>query len=137
MARSNAPVSSFGPELMTVLKDGANARRDYDFPDPQTAFRFMSRINALRAAMRREKHPDSDRVYRAGVKIPRDNKCRVVVAPRDSEFGDFLKSAGTPILHEDPPDPSPRETPHPGTAPDSADSFLSSLTSKKDEEPLK
>lgn len=130
MAKSNNPVSSFGPELMTVLRKGADTRSVYALPDPKSAFRFMSRINSLRAAMRREDHPDSDRVYRAGIRIDKENKCNVIVEPRDSEFGDILAKAGTelkplfassnPVLEK------------PGVAPDSADSFLADLTSKKD-----
>lgn len=131
MAKSNTPVSSFGPEILAVLRAGCETRNTYDLPTPQAAFRFMSRLNSLRAAMKREAHPDSDRVYRAGVKINRDNRCQVIVEPRDSEFRDMLSRAEVRIaLAEGPSDTTP--TPRPGTSADAADSFLSTLTSKKD-----
>lgn len=131
MAKSNTPVSSFGPEILAVLRAGCETRNTYDLPTPQAAFRFMSRLNSLRAAMKREAHPDSDRVYRAGVKINRENRCQVIVEPRDSEFRDMLSRAEVRIAPaEGPSDTVP--TPRPGTSQDAADSFLSSLTSKKD-----
>lgn len=130
MAKSNTPVSSFGPEILAVLRAGCETRNTYDLPTPQAAFRFMSRLNSLRAAMKREAHPDSDRVYRAGVKINRDNRCQVIVEPRDSEFRDMLSRAEIRIAS--PEDPILVPTPRPGTSQDAADSFLSTLTSKKD-----
>lgn len=131
MAKSNTPVSSFGPEILAVLRAGCETRNTYDLPTPQAAFRFMSRLNSLRAAMKREAHPDSDRVYRAGVKINRENRCQVIVEPRDSEFRDMLSRAEVRIASaEGPSDTAP--TPRPGTSQDAADSFLSTLTSKKD-----
>lgn len=134
MAKSSSPVSSFGPELMTVLRKGADSRSVYALPDPKAAFRFMSRINSLRAAMRREGHVDSDRVYRAGIRIDKENKCNVIVEPRDSEFGDILKRAGVDGPFIPPTGPILEvidDLVKPGVAPDSADSFLANLTSKK------
>lgn len=128
MTKSSSPISSFGPELMVILREGSEKRCTYDLPSSQAAFRLMSRINALRAAMRRESHPDSDRVYRAGVKIDRENRCRVIVEPKDSEFRNLLSNS-SPLAEltaqNIPVDP-------PGVAEDSADVFLSDLAKKPD-----
>lgn len=129
MTKSNAPVSSFGPELQNALRAGANAELRLNFDDPKMAIRFIARINALRAAMRREKHPDTDRLYRAGVSISRENPKCVIIAPKDSEFRDILRTAGVKDVL---PSPSVNEievaTPRPGVVDDPAATFLAGLT---------
>lgn len=128
MTKSKAPVSSFGPELQNALRAGANEKIILVFDTPQLAVRFAARINALRSAMRREKHRDTDQLYRAGVSIPKENPCSVVIAPKDSEFRTALKAAGLDSA------PLPIErvmdvpTPQPGTEHDPANNFLASLT---------
>lgn len=126
-SKIKAPVSSFGPELQQVLRQGANKELRIRFETTQLAARFSARINALRSAMRAEKHPDSDRLYRAGVSIPKDDPCCVVVAPKDSEFRDSISKLFSDVQ------PPPQivefsaETPRPGVVEDPATSFLATL----------
>lgn len=129
MTKSKLPVSSFGPELQNALRAGSNEELRLVFDTPQMAIRFSARINALRAAMRREKHPDTDRLYRAGVSISRENDKCVVIAPKDSEFRDVLREAG---IRGTPPSPHVTKleipTPRPGVEHDPANDFLANLT---------
>lgn len=126
MTKSKLPVSSFGPELQDALRAGSNTQIELVFETPSMAVRFASRINALRSAMRREGHSESDRLYRAGVSI---KGCTVVIAPKDSEFRDVLKRAGIAGI---PPSPTVHQidvaTPRPGVVDDPATSFLQTLT---------
>lgn len=146
MARTHAPVSSFGPELQSVLREGANREVKIKFETGKQAVRFVARINALRSAMRKEKHPDADQLYRAGARIDPTDLRTVIVSPRDSEFRSFISDAKVGITSA-PPTAFPEggvpetSTPVPGVASDVADSFLSTLsevspdpqvTSKKD-----
>jgi hypothetical protein len=127
--RSRTPVSSFGPELLAALREGSERQVTFSFPDPKVAIRFIARINSLRVAMRREEHDYAEAVYRCGARIDPDNRCRVILAPRDSEFLSALKAAEvdvTPLLPKAP-------TPLPGVAPDDeAESFLSTLGMKSE-----
>lgn len=91
--------------------------------------------------MRRESHRDTDQLYRAGVRISRENPCQLIIAPKDSEFRSALRDAEIAVG----PPPSVIDvvmpTPIPGVAKDAADDFLATLsdatappdeTSKKD-----
>lgn len=124
---TNHPVSSFGIELQNALRAGSNKEVRIEFATPNLALRFNQRINALRAAMRREAHPDADQYYRAGVSISKENPKELIIAPKDSEFRAALKTAGI----DAPPLPETlimtMPTPQPGTSPDSADQFLATL----------
>lgn len=126
--KSKAPVSSFGPELQSALRSGSNKRLELSFESPALAVRFAARINQLRSAMRAEGHPDADRLYRAGVYLPKGT-CTVVIMPKDSEFRDALKAAGVDNVPE-PPTVVRHEisTPRPGVVADPANDFLASLT---------
>lgn len=128
MTRSRTPVSSFGTELQAVLREGANKELRIHFESESLAIRFRARINALRAAMRREKHADSDRLYRAGVRIDPQSPKTVIIAPKDSEFRDAISDAHIPT--DLPPTVSEIDipTPKPGVETDPAESFLSTLT---------
>lgn len=69
------------------------------------------RIHTLRGAMNREKHTHYQLVTRAktsatwdfdnhppGKRFPKDAKnCKLIIAPRDSEFGDLLVKAGVTV----------------------------------------
>lgn len=125
------PVSSFGKELQDALRAGSNKEVRIEFTTPELALRFNQRINSLRAAMRREAHPDSDQLYRAGVRISKENPKILIISPKDSEFRDALKAAGLEAA------PLPQVitismTPSPGVSPDAADAFLSTLHTATD-----
>jgi hypothetical protein len=127
MAKAHQPSSSFGTELLSVLREGANKRIELTFETVALAIRFTSRINALRAAMKREKHPDTDRLYRAGVYLQKGSNT-VIIQPKDSEFREVIEAAHITV------DPLPElshydvETPKPGVEEDPATLFLSTLT---------
>lgn len=69
---------------------------------------LQSRIHTLRGAMNRENHPQYELATRTktsatwdfanhpkGARFPKDAKdCKLILAPRDSEFGDLLAKAG-------------------------------------------
>lgn len=130
MGKGNSPVSSFGPELLEALRRGSNGRCEYDFESYQVAFKFLSRINALRAAMRREKHPLWEAVLRAGVRInKKENPCRVIIEPRDAEFRSALAKLGQ-LEHDTTRSDAQSEAPvadYSTPTEDSADSFLKPL----------
>jgi hypothetical protein len=86
----------------------------------------MHRINALRAALKRENHPDWEQLYRCGVHRDTGDRRTLILAPRDSEFRSVLKDAGVTVN----PIPEVKEftikTPSPDSVP-SVDDFLSDL----------
>lgn len=94
MTLSKQPVSSFGAELQATLRKGAQQAFEITFETPQLAIRFQHRINALRAAMKREKHSDWEQLYRCGVYIDKADPKKLIIAPRDSEFRKALAAAG-------------------------------------------
>lgn len=127
MPRAKSPVSSFGPELQQTLRAGANRRLEIKFDSIEIATRFMHRINALRSAMKAERHPDAEHLYRCGVHKLIGDQTTLVIEPRDSEFRAALAAAGISGID----DPAPitkvhAPSPPPGEAP-SADSFLATL----------
>lgn len=131
MTRSKLlPSSSFGAELQATLREGANKELRLKFDSEAIATRFMHRINALRAAMKREDHADWEQLYRCGVhRDPADRKT-IILAPRDSEFRGALQNAGVALAA---PVPEVSEytikTPKTPDAPptDPADDFLATL----------
>lgn len=125
MPRKPPPLSSFGPELQTALRAGAQQNTKITFSDDRTATRFAARINQLRQAMRAHNHPDADHLYRCGVY--REGSV-VTLRPKDSEFGEALKSLET--LPKGAPEASakPLES---STSPSAVESFLSDLEVEK------
>jgi hypothetical protein len=92
------PVSSFGAELQATLREGANKELRIRFNTEALATRFMHRLNALRAAMKREKHADWEQLYRCGIhKDPADPRI-IVLNPRDAEFRQAVRDAGVSIV---------------------------------------
>ena len=127
MTRSSRfPASSFGAELQATLREGANKELRLRFDSEALATRFMHRINALRAALKREDHPDWQQLYRCGVHRDPGDRRTLILAPRDSEFRSVLKDAGVAVN----PIPEVKEfnikTPSPD-GPPSVDDFLSDL----------
>lgn len=95
MARTFAPVTSFGQELHDALRRGANARLVITFDNERMAIRFNQRINALRAAMKRENHSDWVQLYRCQA---RREGCKLILSPADSEFRSALDAAGVDTM---------------------------------------
>lgn len=124
------PASSFGANLHEVLRKGANKELVLNFPTSALAVRFRHRINALRSAMKREKHPDWKQLYRCGVYVDPARPNTLIIAPRDSEFNDVLKKAGVEtdslerIEYSIPVSATPFDKPDPY---DPAESFLATL----------
>ena len=97
MARTSPPVSSFGPELQRALRAGVQRETKIEFSTENLAIRFVHRLNALRKALRVEKHPDAEHLYRCG--IHRDKGSSIVkLMPRDSEFAEAVSSFGAEII---------------------------------------
>lgn len=104
MTRSERfPISSFGAEILATLKEGANKEIRLKFDNETIATRFMHRINALRAAMKREGHTDWEALYRCGVHRDQIDRTTIILAPRDSEFRGVLQAAGIPLTEAVPP----------------------------------
>ena len=136
MTRSSRfPVSSFGDELQGVLRQGANKEVRIQFDTETLCTRFMHRLNALRAAMKREQHPDWEQLYRCGVhKDPTDRRV-LILQPRDSEFRAAIQAAGITLAAPVPevkeykiatPDPASGPEKGPGSG-DPAEDFLATL----------
>lgn len=94
-------VTSFGPELLSLLLAGSTERREVELDSPQAAFKLRHRIHILRSAMRTENHRDKDLVEKAKVSVVGN---RVIVQPQDSEFANAIKASGLqpPQLEVDP-----------------------------------
>jgi hypothetical protein len=125
MTRSkHMPLSSFGAELQEVMRQGANKEIRITFDTEALATRFLHRINTLRVAMKREKHPDWEQLYRCSARKDEQDPKILIVAPRDSEFLPALKSAGIAVVE---PEISEYKVPTP--APDSGgvEDFLGEL----------
>ncbi len=97
---SRYPVSSFGPELMETLLQGAVKEVRIPCPDQKTMQYLQMRIQMLRGAMAREGHPKYELSTRARTardwnreKGP-DVDCVLIVRPHDSQFSDILSRAG-------------------------------------------
>jgi len=137
MTRSSKfPIASFGSELQATLREGANKELRLKFDSEALATRFMHRLNALRAAMKREQHPDWEQLYRCGIhRDVKDHKI-VILSPRDSEFRSVIQDAGVDLIAPVPPiseyeiktpePPDPDKKAKPG---ESAEDFLATLTS--------
>lgn len=122
------PIESFGPQVMSALRDGSQREVIIPFPSYRLAFRFQSRIQLLRKQMRDQNHPLWPVVAKAqtslrwgekagfekveeiinsrGTPRPKNSlvPAKLYVFPRDSEFSDALDKAGVKI-EELPDDP--------------------------------
>lgn len=123
MAKNHAPISSFGAELHSVLRKGADTRITITFDTPQLAVRFNQRINQLRNAMKHHKHPDWENLYRCGVYVDKTNPCVLHIGPKDHEFREALAAAGIEVQEIKHVEVQITSAP-PGTV----DEFLSTLT---------
>jgi hypothetical protein len=98
MPRKSAPsVASFGPELLAALLRGAVETLVVRLPDFDTAFALRQRFYALRAAMKRESHPQTSVVYRASMALPTkepDGSSVLTLKPSDEVFVAALRAAG-------------------------------------------
>lgn len=116
--RSKYPVSSFGPELMTLLLKGSRETVVLTFDQPDDAGRkraktLQLRIQTLRQRMREEEHEDYPLTTRAKVSVMWGRRAvefggpdawmeddigkrgaLLVIRPHDAEFGDELAKAG-------------------------------------------
>lgn len=125
------PVSSFGPELMALLIKASRERVEVPCESMTQMKNLQMRIQMLRGAMNRERHPQyviATRVHTScqwdfdkhpstkKTQFPRNaENCRLVLYPRDSQFADILAKAGVTtddikavddILAEEPAAPS-------------------------------
>jgi hypothetical protein len=97
---SRYPVSSFGPELMTILLKGARGRVEIPCPDQRTMKYLQMRLQMLRGAMARERHPNYTLVTRArtsrlwNTAEGPDSGCVLVVQPNDAQFTKLIADAG-------------------------------------------
>lgn len=123
MPRTTRPpktIESFGPEVLQGLIEGSKREITLELPYRKAAF-FRQRANALRAAMRAQKHTMYPAVSQAtiriiwgeeagldkipetksekGVRAPanRNERVKLVISPADSEFGEALKQAGVEV----------------------------------------
>lgn len=98
--QSRSPVSSFGPELMEVLLRGAREEVRIPCPNARFMMNLQMRIQMLRGAMAREKHPQYTLATRARTSRSWDKTrgpdadCVLIVRPNDSQFAAVLKAAG-------------------------------------------
>ena len=100
-------VTAFGPDLMAVLLKGAREEVLLPCPDQRTMKHIQMRLNMLRGAMFREKHPQWELVTRARTTRtwpdPKDqNKgCVLKVYPNDSQFASIFEAAGIRATQHD------------------------------------
>lgn len=124
MAKTHAPISSFGAELHATLRRGASIKFKITFDTPQLAVRFNQRINQLRNAMKHARHADWENLYRCGCYIDRQNPCALWIGPKDHEFRAALEAAGVEVGEA----PKIVEVEVSSAPPGSVDDFLSALT---------
>lgn len=103
---SRYTVSSFGPELMAVLLKGAREKIEIPCPDQRTMKFIQMRLQMLRGAMFRERHPQYEIVTRARTSRTwksgnKDEDCVLVVAPNDSQFAKLIHDAGVAVTQHD------------------------------------
>ena len=103
---SRYPVTSFGPELMAILLKGAREKVSIPCPDQRFMKHLQMRLQMLRGAMAREKHPQYNLVTRARTTrqwspLGKDLECVLVVQPNDAQFTDALRAAGVSVTSND------------------------------------
>lgn len=130
--KSDQPLSSFGSELLATLRAGADKEIRITFDSPKTAVRFKQRIHQLRQAMKKAQAPGWEQTYRCGVRFADDDPKTLILAPKDSEFRSFLRSAQIPEIVEPPPVSEVRiaesSIADPLSSDDQAAEFLATLT---------
>src|SRR5215468_10983433 len=97
MSKPRFPSSSFGTVVHSVLREGANRTVKMKFDTERLATRFAQRVNMLRAAMKREDHPDWEQLYRCGVHREPGAPNILIFSPRDSEFAETARAAGIKV----------------------------------------
>ena len=124
IAKPQRPVTSFGPEILSALLQGATGQLKLSM-SYKTGVRFRLRIHQLREAMRNTGHekyelcarvrvsiawPDGTPTEKQGrhvIPIDRNTLCTVTLQPNDTEFAGILRDAGVdPLLgveHVEPP----------------------------------
>lgn len=148
------PVDSFGPELLSALREGGRRTIRIPLPHWRQGVHMQMRLQQLRQALRRESHPLMSVTNRARTKLlfgekaglePIDtitnsrgvvrpanpmSPCVLIVEPSDSEFADALASAG--IVADDIADdvliPSPPVDAAPSDDSETHEDFLSRIT---------
>lgn len=121
--RAPPPVSSFGEKLLAALYQGAKEPFLVKLKTRTEATKLMHRLNSLRMALRREKHPDWEALYKAGIYRHATNPEWIWVKPKDSEFDEAfrgLKDTTPPLPASLQPAPDDDES-------TSVSSFLSNL----------
>lgn len=104
------PVSSFGPELMTLLIKASRERVEISCESMRQMKNLQMRIHMLRGAMNKEGHPQYALVTRVHTSCTWDNvkhpstkskqfpkdatDCKLVLYPKDSQFAAILEAAG-------------------------------------------
>src|SRR3954464_1002085 len=98
-----SPVASFGPELLALLVKGATERVEVPMKSRKDLQMLQLRIQMLRGAMGREKHPMYDLVQRARTarmwdgEPGRETNWRLIVQPHDIQFRDAILAAGIKV----------------------------------------
>jgi hypothetical protein len=104
---SRYPVSSFGPELMAILVKGSRERVEIPCEDQRTMQYLQMRLQMLRGAMGRERHPQYSLVTRARTSrtwdsnVGKDANCVLVVQPNDAQFSAAIKRAGITVTQHE------------------------------------
>lgn len=114
MARTHAPITSFGAELHSALRQGSEKELRIKFPSKQLATRFKQRVHQLRSAMKAARHPEWEQLYRAALYEDPQDDCVVIIGPKDAEFRAALTDAGltdikapAPVSEHTLPEPVP------------------------------
>ena len=121
MARSPRgllPPSAYGARLHNTIREGTRREVVLQCPGEKGAdgsIRLLQRLNSLRLAMRKAKHPDADRYYEANFTRVKN---LVYCFPTDSQFDSTLDKAGIPQAGFVPPEDPPPEDPIPSAYPD-------------------
>jgi hypothetical protein len=105
------PVEAYPAEYLAFLKKAALGRVEIRIPNTtpgkSRAWYVAQRINQLRAAMKREQHPDYDFIAKASVLVRKTddpNISLLIGQPRDVDVTSAFKDAGieAPRLFVDP-----------------------------------
>lgn len=97
---SRQPVSSFGHQLLAALLKGARERVEIPCPNQRTMKWLQLRIQTLRGAMERERHPQYELVTRARTSRTWNKEagenvdCVLVIQPQDLQFASLIEKAG-------------------------------------------
>jgi hypothetical protein len=105
MARAKRTYHNFNPRLLAALKEGSIREVRIELPSAKDAVRFRHEINAYRAALRAQNHPDWSHFYEAGVYIDAKEPTFVIIKPKSTEWKAALDRAGVPD-YTAPPEPA-------------------------------